>query len=119
MVLALERRRTSRYDLRWPVSMWHPEQEQFYHVQSVNISRTGAMVRVGPKTPVRLGEIVELNFPRTKALASQHGCFARNKLARVVRIDEYGFFFSGQMAIALEFVEAVRQFQVSDPVAEA
>jgi hypothetical protein len=119
MVLALERRSTSRYDLRWPVSMWHPEAEQFFHVQSVNISRNGAMLRVGIKTPLQLGQVVELNFPRTKALASQHGCFARNKLARVVRVDELDYFFAGEVAVALEFVNTLSPLHVSEPVTEA
>lgn len=119
MVLALERRSTGRYDLRWPVSLWHPEEERFFHIQSINISRTGAMLRVSLDTPVQLGQVVELNFPRTKSLATEHGCYARHKLARVVRVDELDYFFSGQVAVAMEFVNTVSKLQVSEPVAEA
>ena len=119
MVLALERRRTSRHDLRWPVSMWHPEEERFFHVQSINISRTGALVRVSMKTPIALGQVVELNFPRTQALAAQHGCFARNKLARVVRVDDYDYFFSGERAVGLDFVNSLRPLHITQPVANA
>jgi hypothetical protein len=99
--------------------MWHPEAEAFFHVQSVNISRAGAMLRISGKTPVRLGEVVELNFPRTKALASQHGCFARNKLARVVRVDETDFFFAGELAVAFEFVNTMAPIHLSEPITEA
>ena len=119
MVLALERRNTARYDLRWPVSLWHPEEERFFHIQSINISRTGAMLRINMKTPLKLGQVVELNFPRTKALASQHGCYARNKLARIVRVDEYDYFFSGEVSVAMEFVNTLNKLQVAEPVAQA
>ena len=37
--------------------------------------------------PVRTGHLVELNFPRTMALAKQKGQFARIKIAKIVRID--------------------------------
>jgi len=87
MGTSVEQRREERTDLAWPVSVWLPEASRFFNGRSANISKTGAFVTVPMTTPVRRGSIVELNFPRTDALAQRKGQFARIRKGRVVRVD--------------------------------
>jgi len=87
METSVEQRREMRTDLSWPVSVWLPEASRFFNGRSANISKVGAFITVPMTTPVRRGSIVELNFPRTDALAEQKGQFARIKRGRVVRVD--------------------------------
>jgi len=87
METATEQRKCSRTNLTWPVSVWVPEANRFFCGRSANISKVGVFIRVPMTTPVRPGNIVELNFPRTTALAKQKGQFARIKQGRVVRVE--------------------------------
>ena len=87
METSVEQRREMRTDLSWPVSVWLPEASRFFNGRSANVSKVGAFITVPMTTPVRRGSIVELNFPRTDALAEQKGQFARIKRGRVVRVD--------------------------------
>jgi hypothetical protein len=87
METSVEQRREMRTDLSWPVSVWLPEASRFFNGRSANISKVGAFITVPMTTPVRRGSVVELNFPRTDALAEQKGQFARIKRGRVVRVD--------------------------------
>jgi hypothetical protein len=67
--------------------MWVPKSNRFFNGHSANISKTGVFVKVPMTTPVSPGSIVELNFPRTAALAEQKGQYARIKKGKVVRVD--------------------------------
>ena len=87
MEAVTEQRKYSRTNLAWPVSVWIPEANRFFYGQSANISKVGVLIRVPMATPIRPGNIVELNFPRTMALAKEKGQFARIKQGRVVRVD--------------------------------
>jgi hypothetical protein len=86
METMVEQRREKRTDLTWPVSVWLPEANRFFNGHSANVSKTGVFIRVPMTTPVRTGSIVELNFPRTDALAEEKGQYARIKRGRVVRV---------------------------------
>lgn len=66
-----EQRRDTRTNLSWPVSIWLPDANRFFNGQSLNISRTGVFLSVSVTTPVRAGNMVELNFPRTMTLCSK------------------------------------------------
>ncbi|MFC1766174.1 PilZ domain-containing protein [Planctomycetota bacterium] len=83
----VENRRETRTALSWPVSIWVPKANRFFNGHSSNISKTGVFLKVPMTTPIGPGSIVELNFPRTTALAEQKGQFARIKKGKVVRID--------------------------------
>jgi len=87
METSVEQRKERRTDLTWPVSLWLPEASRFFNGRSANISKVGAFITVPMTTPVRRGSMVELNFPRTDALAERKGQFARIKKGRVVRVD--------------------------------
>jgi hypothetical protein len=82
-----EQRKNTRTQVAWPVSIWLPEANGFFNGRSTNISSGGVLVRVAATTPLRTGHVVELNFPRTMALAKRKGSFARIKSGRVVRIE--------------------------------
>jgi hypothetical protein len=82
-----EHRKEKRTRLSWPVSVWLPQAGRFFNGRSANISKVGAFIAVAMTVPVRQGDIVEMNFPRTGALAEEKGQFARIKRGRVVRID--------------------------------
>lgn len=87
METLVEQRKESRMDLSWPVSVWLPEADRFFNGRSANVSKTGALITVPISTPAREGSLVELNFPRTDALAEEKGQYARIKKGRVVRVD--------------------------------
>ena len=84
---AHEQRGARRTDLAWPVSLWHPKALRFFNGRSMNVSRTGVLLTLPMKAPLRQGQDVELNFPRAETLAKDKGGSARIKTARVVRIS--------------------------------
>jgi hypothetical protein len=53
--------------------------------------------------PVRLGHIVEINFPRTVALAKLKGQFARVKSGKVVRVDRKNMLKDASVGVAIAF----------------
>ena len=103
METLVEQRKESRADLSWPVSMWLPEASRFFNGRSSNISKTGVFIAVPMTTPVREGNIVELNFPRTESLAKEKGSFARIKSGRVVRVDRTDMVKYARIGVAVEF----------------
>lgn len=109
MVCMYEQREAGRLDVDWPVSIWHPKASRFFNGHSVNVSRNGALVRLPLKTPIRQGQELEINFPRSETLAEDKGMAARIKTARVVRIDRYESLTSATIKVALEFAD---QFQL-------
>ena len=84
----VEQRKDARTELSWPVSLWLPEVNRFFNGRSVNISKSGAFLTAPVTTPIKPGYIVELNFPRTTALARHKGRFARIKSGKVVRSEK-------------------------------
>jgi hypothetical protein len=86
--------------------MWLPEASRFANARSTNISRTGVLLSAPMSTPVKCGQIVEVNFPRTRAIARQKGSFARIKAGRVVRLDKENLLNDGMLGIAVEFSKA-------------
>ena len=103
METVVEQRRDSRTDLTWPVSVWLPEANRFFNGQSSNISRTGVFVSMPMATPVRAGHIVEINFPRTQALAMEKGQFARIKSGTVVRVERNSVLKEARIGVAVRF----------------
>ena len=103
MQTSVEQRRESRTDLSWPVSVWLPDAGRFFNGQSANISKTGAFVCVPMTTPARRGSIVELNFPRTEALAKEKGQFARIRRGRVVRVDRRSTLADATIGLGIAF----------------
>ncbi len=98
-----EQRKNTRTDLSWPVSIWLPEANRFFNGQSSNISKTGVFVTVPMTTPIRAGHIVEINFPRTIALAKQKGRFARIKSGKVVRVERRNMLKDACIGVAVVF----------------
>jgi hypothetical protein len=103
METLIEQRKDTRTDLSWPVSLWLPEANRFFNGQSCNISKTGAFVTMPMTTPLRAGHIVEINFPRTSALAKQKGQFARIKSGKVVRVERRNMLKNACIGIAVQF----------------
>ena len=103
MGTSVEQRREERTDLAWPVSVWLPEASRFFNGRSANISKVGAFVTVPMTTPVRRGSIVELNFPRTDALAERKGQFARIRKGRVVRVDRRSTLAEASIGLGIAF----------------
>ncbi|HEY5503702.1 MAG TPA: PilZ domain-containing protein [Sedimentisphaerales bacterium] len=101
--VAAEQRKTTRTPVAWPVSVWLPEANRFFNGRSSNISSGGALVRVPATTPLRTGHVVELNFPRTMALAKRKGNFARIKSGRVVRIERSELLDDATIGIGIVF----------------
>ncbi|MDD4891453.1 MAG: PilZ domain-containing protein [Phycisphaerae bacterium] len=87
MVTMMDRRRHQRNQIDWPVSVYHPRLGMFVNGRSVDVSQSGAKISLPIAVPLRPGQVVELNFPRTSTLAKMAGCFSRIKTALVVRIE--------------------------------
>ncbi len=103
MVCAFEQRHSQRSAVRWPVSVWHPSAGKFFNGKSLNVSSDGALILLPLRTPVREGQQVEVNFPRAETLASEKGCAARIKPARVVRVERANVIATAAVKVALEF----------------
>jgi hypothetical protein len=98
-----EQRKEVRAQLSWPVSVWLPEAHRFFNARSSNISKTGVFLTMPVTAPVRAGNTVELNFPRTTQLAKEKGSFARIKSGRIVRIERENVLKDANIGIAVRF----------------
>lgn len=99
----VEQRKESRASLSWPVSVWVPEANRFFNGRSSNISKIGVFITVPMTTPVWPGQTVELNFPRTMALAKEKGQFARIKSGKVVRIERKDTLKDASIGVGIAF----------------
>jgi hypothetical protein len=54
-------------------------------------------------TPVRLGQPVEINFPRTTVMAKEKGAFARIKGGKVVRVERNNVLRDTSIGLAVQF----------------
>lgn len=103
METLVEQRKEARTDLSWPVSIWLPEANRFFNGRSDNISKTGVLTVVPVTMPVRVGQIVEINFPRTSVLAKQKGQFARIKSGKIVRVERSDMLKDANIGVAITF----------------
>ena len=103
MQATVEQRIESRNEVSWPVSVWMPEANRFFHGRSCNISRTGVFITLPVATPIRPGHTVELNFPRTEALAKEKGQFARIKTGKVVRVERNNLLENAEIGVGIAF----------------
>ncbi len=103
MEALIEQRKETRSNLSWPVSVWVPEANRFFNGRSANISKTGVFLTVPMTMPVRLGHVVEINFPRTVTLAREKGQFARIKSGKVVRVDRNNMLKNAEIGVAVAF----------------
>jgi len=103
METLIEQRRDTRTDLCWPVSLWLPDANRFFNGRSSNISKTGVFITLPMTVPVKAGNTVEINFPRTEALAKEKGRFARIKSGKVVRIERKDMLKSANIGVAIAF----------------
>jgi hypothetical protein len=103
METLIEQRKDTRTILSWPVSIWLPEANRFFNGRSSNISKTGVFIRLPMTTPIRPGHMVEINFPRTEALAKEKGQFARVKSGKVVRVERKDILKDANIGVAIAF----------------
>ncbi|MHC4478496.1 MAG: PilZ domain-containing protein [Planctomycetota bacterium] len=103
MEISVEQRKHSRTNLAWPVSVWLPAAKRFFNGRSANISKAGVLVCLPLTAPVRTGHDVEINFPRTAALAKEKGQFARVKSGKVVRVDRKNMLKHASIGVAIQF----------------
>lgn len=103
MQATIEQRTESRNTVSWPVSVWMPEANRFFYGRSCNISRTGVFITLPVTTPIQTGNVVELNFPRTQALAQEKGQYARIKTGRVVRVDRENLLENAEVGVGIAF----------------
>jgi len=101
--IVTEQRKSLRTNVSWPVSIWLPEANRFFNGRSSNISKTGVLLRLPVSTPLHAGNVVELNFPRTMALARQKGGFARIKSGKVVRVERGNLLDDAELGVAIAF----------------
>ena len=103
MQTAVEQRESVRTELSWPVSVWLPNANRFFNGKSMNISKTGVYMKVPSTTPISQGNIVEINFPRTEALAQEKGSYSRIKCGRVVRVERKQMVSEAGIGLAIQF----------------
>ena len=103
METLVEQRKSTRTNLSLPVSVWLPEANRFFNGRSANISEKGVFITVPMTMPVREGNVVEINFPRTMALARKKGQFARIKKGTVVRVERRNMLKDANIGIAVQF----------------
>lgn len=99
----VEQRREARSELAWPVSVWLPEANRFFNGQSVNVSKGGVYLSIPMTAPVKEGHEIEVNFPRTTALAKQKGQYARIKAGKVLRVERDKMLTSASLGVAVQF----------------
>ncbi len=98
-----EQRTEKRSTITWPVSIWLPEATRFYNGKSCNVSKTGVFVKMPMTAPLRPGQIVEINFPRTTELAEEKGQYARIKRGKVIRVDRESVLEDAQIGVGIAF----------------
>lgn len=103
METLVEHRMEVRTNLSWPVSVWVPDANRFFNGESANISKTGVFVKVPMSSPIRAGQVVELNFPRTDVLAKEKGGYSRIKSGKVVRVDRRGLIEEANIGVGIAF----------------
>jgi hypothetical protein len=103
MQTLIEQRTDNRNKVSWPVSVWVPEANRFFNGRSCNISKTGVFITLPVTTPIKTGNNVELNFPRTESLAQEKGQFARIKGGRVVRVDRNYLLENAEIGVGIAF----------------
>ena len=103
MQALIEQRKDSRSSVSWPVSVWIPEANRFVNGRSCNVSKTGVFLTLPVTAPVKTGNVVELNFPRTEALAKEKGQFARIKCGRIVRVDRTKLLENAEIGVGIAF----------------
>ena len=103
METLVEQRKDARTELAWPVSIWLSEANRFFNGYSSNVSKSGVFIKLPMTTPIRAGNVIEINFPRTKVLAEEKGGFARIKSGKVIRVDRSDLIKDAKIGIAVEF----------------
>ena len=103
METLVEQRKDARSELTWPISVWLPEANRFFNGKSINISKGGTYISMPMTTPVKLGNEVEINFPRTQSLAKEKGQYARIKFGKVVRVERESLLQGAGIALGVEF----------------
>lgn len=103
MATITEQRNENRTRLSWPVSIWFPEAHRFFNGRSDNISKTGVFLRMPLTTPIKTGNTIEINFPRTNRLAKEKGSFARIKCGKVVRVERNDIIKDANIGVAVAF----------------
>ena len=103
METLVEQRKENRTNLSWPVSIWLPDANRFFNGRSANVSRAGVFVSVPMTMPVREGQMIELNFPRTQSLATEKGQFARIKIGKVIRVERKSVLKDASVGVAVMF----------------
>ena len=103
METEVEQRQGTRTELSWPISVWLPEANRFFNGRSTNVSETGVFLTIPMTTPIREGHIIEINFPRTTALAKEKGQYARIKSGKVVRVERRNMLKDASLGVAVHF----------------
>lgn len=98
-----ENRQSNRTELSWPISMWMPEANRFFNGKTLNVAKGGVLLSMPMATPIRPGNIVEINFPRSMNLAKKKGQFARIKAGRVLRVDRESLTTDATICVAVQF----------------
>ena len=96
-----EKRKSARSDFAWPVCAWSNAHNRFYMGRMVNISLGGALISLPLASPLSPNDSIEVNFPRTAALAKRRGQAGRIKVGTVKRIQRT----ARDVFVAIEFSE--------------
>ena len=113
-----EKRKHKRHKIQFPACTWVPlpVRGRFLIGKTRNVSRSGAfiIIKFNPMFPDALrilteGKEIEVNIPRTNALAKEKGQYARIRKAIVVRVDLMSG--HGRMGLGIKFAAKSQQSQ--------
>lgn len=100
-----ERRSSKRLNLDWSVCLWHEPTSNFYNGESVNISSTGALIKLPLTVPVRISDPVTIRFPQSANGNQENDQSAPEKVfsARIVRVNRGQSILEANQSVALTF----------------
>jgi len=103
MVLIEERRAAKRYPLERQVCVWHEPTQKFYNGTSVNVSSSGALLKLPLTAPIRMAEPLEVNFPVPNDLTTDR-LPPKVLSCHVVRVNRPQSILDGSQQVAVKFL---------------
>jgi len=98
-----DRRKNKRIILEIPISAWVPAANKFYNGRTLNVSRSGALIKCIRGLPIKPGDQIEINFALTRPKANVVVSFTRVMNCRVTRKFQQNIKQSGNFIFAVCF----------------
>ncbi len=100
-----ERRSSGRINLDWSVCLWHEATGNFYNGESVNISATGALIKLPLTVPLRISDSVTVKFPESEDPGRENSTPEKVFSATIVRVNRGQSILEANQSVAITFQE--------------